>query len=327
MAYPYTFVNGTLANADEVNANFNYAISYARQKDAELAINILINSAAIASTLNPYDDMYLDIFNVAAGNDGTVNTGNTTATYDSGAEVYKNLAESGSPANDATGFTNDSGSTETPKSGMRVVAQTDCVLKTVTKLSTCTATQCYLHNSDGTSVGSLIEQVAFSGDVATFSSVAVMGSGSTYAILCDNNGSNFTRNVEFTPGYPISGTNVDITAGFNLGSIDSSNGFNFANINSDALVPADKLVETNAQSITANPIAHQLYCHNTTTSTGNVTYDVSFDGGTTWVTGQALNTYNTSVHTGSSMLVRINLNEGASSGEVELSDYAIMLFY
>ena len=328
MAYPNILTNGTLTDADEVMENFYYSQEWTSNHQAQQNINILINSAAIASTLNPYDDMYLDIFNVAAGNDGTVNTTNTTATYDSVNETYKNLGPSGSPTVQSFGFTGNTTSTETAKSGIIVqIGSSDLVLKSVTKLSaTSPPTTCYLYPTDAAgTLGTLISQNTYSGNVATFSD-ETLTANAYYAILSDSGGSNYGRDVDTSPGFPAAATDMTCTAGWWFAA-DSGNAYMIQSITTDILTTADKIVETNAQTITANPIAHQLYCHNTTASTGTVDYDVSFDGGTTWVTGQSLSTYNTSVHAGSSMLIRINLNEGASSGEVSVDDYAMMLYY
>ena len=56
-------------------------------------------------------------------------------------------------------------------------------------------------------------------------------------------------------------------------------------------------------------------------------YDISFDNGATFETGQSLNVRNTSVHAGSQMIFKLNLDAGASSDIASSKDYAIMLFY
>lgn len=86
-------------------------------------------------------------------------------------------------------------------------------------------------------------------------------------------------------------------------------------------------VQTNTITVDADPIAHQIYCHNAITGDGAITYDISLDDGTTWVTDQELNTKNTSVNNGSSMKVKLNLNGALGSDTIEVDDYAVMLFY
>ena len=56
----------------------------------EQNLQILINSAAASSTLNDYDDMYVDAFSDADGTNDTIDTGNTTAVH--GGEYYTNSA-------------------------------------------------------------------------------------------------------------------------------------------------------------------------------------------------------------------------------------------
>jgi len=58
----------------------------------ENALNILVNSASATSTLNDWDNMILDRFTDADGQLNTVDTTNTTATFDT--NLYKNTLSS-----------------------------------------------------------------------------------------------------------------------------------------------------------------------------------------------------------------------------------------
>ena len=87
------------------------------------------------------------------------------------------------------------------------------------------------------------------------------------------------------------------------------------------------IAQTNVISIDANPVSHRVFCHNSVAVNGTVDYDISFDGGTTWISDQSFDEKNTSVHNGSSMKLRLNLNGEADVDTCEISDYAVMLYY
>lgn len=321
MAIPYTFVNGTPADADEVNSNFIYVLSEAAYNYSQLAINILINSAAISSTLNPYDEMVLDIFNSASGQDGTVDTGNTTAGYEF--ESYYN-GSFGSNVGETTGEVITSNTVNfSTKGGLKITTKSNQVkIGIVTKETGDNSTHAYLLDSSKV----VLKTVTFTGDNADLD--VLLSANTTYYIASDLNGaSNSRKNKSSGATYPYSGTYLDIVGALYQGADNIGRVVTFTTINAEIFSASNTIVQTNAQTITANPIAHQVYSHFNLAGTASITYDISFDGGSTWVTGQALNTYNTSVHSGSSLKIKLNLNGTGSGNVVSASDYAVMLFY
>lgn len=112
---------------------------------------------------------------------------------------------------DAHGITLTTSATgETGTFGMRFTTNTACTLTTVTKESSCTATRAVLKNSSHT----VLDTASFSGDDATFN--YALSDSTEYSISADSNGSSYTRRYHnSSPGYPISGTNVDWVGNIN----------------------------------------------------------------------------------------------------------------
>ena len=89
----------------------------------------------------------------------------------------------------------------------------------------------------------------------------------------------------------------------------------------------DSRCQTLDKSLDIPPTHFQFFAWKTEyTLTGNITIDVSFNGGTNWQTGIALDTPTEITNTGTEMILKINLNKGASDGEVQLAGYGIMLW-
>jgi len=92
--------------------------------------------------------------------------------------------------------------------------------------------------------------------------------------------------------------------------------------------PANKILQTNAQTITAGATHVQIYSNNTTAGTGTIDAEISLDGGLTWTTGIIFNTKTAITSTdGTSLIMKVNLNGVGSGNTSSLKNYAIMLFY
>ena len=283
----------------------------------ENGVQILINSAGATTTLNDWDDMFIDNFSDSGGYLNTVDEGNTTATFSS--DKYIIGSTLGNETTDAHGVTPTSKTGgATHKLGMLIEAQANVQLTTVTKFNLCTGTKCYLYNSDGTN---LIDTQTFSGDLATFNQT--LTSGLSYRIQVDKEGAGYDWRYEI--GDPlVEGTNIDWLSGIGTGGTGCMN--NIASVKTKALNYSSKLVQTNVETIKANPLAHQVYCKNSLTENASIDYNISFDNGSTWITEQELNTKNSSVHNGTQLILKINLNPDGSN-LATASNYAVMLFY
>ncbi len=313
-------VDGDILFASEVNA-FETRTKNIISQQLEQDINILINSAASASTLEPYEDMFLDIFNTAAGFDGTVNLGNTTATHDSGNEVYKNNFAT-ILTTDGHGETQSTTAATTAFRGLKITTNFACTLLKITKPSNANPTTARLFDSGK----SQLAVATYSGDVATFN--FALADATTFYVGHDSGGASYTQSFKVGASFPYNRTNVNFTGSL-AGTTDSTvDVLGPASIETEITGdPIDGIVETNAITITSNPVGHQLFCHNAVAGSGSVDYDVSFDNGVTFETGQSLNTINADVHTGSQMIIKLNLNGVGLGNTSEASDYALMLFY
>lgn len=282
----------------------------------EQNINILINAAAAGSALEPYDDMFLDIFSVAAGFDGTVDTGNTDAIYDADNDVYKN-----SNTNNWT-YTLPNPQVFSGEPGLQFSVQQNCKLQSFTTKATLSGGWDLANNSAPTTI---IASGSYSGKTATpdFDLVA----GQTYFLTLNVGGGQPVINEEGF-GTKSKGlvTMIHSTLGGHGSNIDTSNIIEILDFNV-GLTPVDAIVQTNAQAITADPVAHQIFSHYTLAGSGAISYDISFDGGSTWDTDQPLNTRNITSKTGSSMKIKLNLDGVGSGNTAEAKDYSAMLYY
>jgi hypothetical protein len=352
------------------------------QQQLEQDINILINSVASSSTLNDYDDMFVDKFTDSNGALNTIDTGNTTAFFDTNKysnylqrennwfKFENNFTDSGKDGDITLTNNGASFSSSTHKLGSyslsvnnNYVAMTDFPAIDVANTKGSLFFWIYSESSSnhiiiqpssgdvfrltwGDGVGLILRfgstQPAPTdlrgawhhlGVVWDNGSVQYYKDGTTWE--SEKTGQTGTTDTDYTIGKDslnqYSQNYIDdfrLYENYKLSSSEISALYNSGSGKEGGLVEGtDKIVQTEAQTITANPTAHQLYSHTTTAGTGSVTYDISFDGGTTWVEDQTLNTKNTSVHNGTSMIIKLNLNAGASEGKAEADDYGIMLYY
>jgi len=291
----------------------------------ENALNILVNSASASTTLNDWDEMILDRFTDATGQLNTIDTTNTTATFE--VNEYDNLSYS---------YLNPLMTSNTTPSP-------------------------YVASASATSQGAPWN--AFDGN--TSSKWNPPGHSGDWVKL--DVGSNIVinkfkykgLNSQYdVKGYTLQGSTDDITyttlSTGNLPQSASAIETSFSNstpyryykliVNSNQLniggtvvsildfssliAPFNKLIQTNPQTIDSGVNFVQIYSNNTTSGTGSITADVSVDGGSTWTTGIQLNTKTAITSTdGTSLIMKLNLNAGASEGTATASDYAIMLFY
>ena len=268
--------------------------------------------------------MYLDIITDADGSDNTIDTANTTALFN--VSKYENRIIGGATTDHI--WTNSFSQTGNwaHMGGMRFSSSTDTNLYSVTKQTSNTCTTVALRSTSG---GANIATATYTGNVATFSTPVAITASTNYWVVHTETGTQHTYQGSGS-SFPTTSNGVTFDLGLNptTGTEDAQNGgYDISSIQTIGLVINDTIVQTNAQSITANPTAHQLFCHSSIAGTGAITYNISFDGGTTWVTDQALNNKNTSVHAGSSMVLKINLDGTGAGNTSETPDYALMLFY
>lgn len=297
---------GSQLNAYPTATDYSDSIN---QRVLENAINILVNSASAAS-LNDYDNMFLDIFSDADGYDGTIDTGNTTATFDT--DHYKNLTTLDLAIRDG-------GSTEATSSarGYNFTTQQAGVMITSVEVDpNFNGDRCQVIRVSDSAV--METSTSLSSNVFTFTGTE-LADATAYKVVADNSGASYNAQYVNTPGsYPYTDANISVTSG----TYDSAGStWNIRNIFSS--VASDVLIQTNATTTTTGATYHQLYAHYS--GSGTVTYDISFDNGVTWDTGQPINTKNqvTDASVGTQMLVKIN----TTNGTILIDDYAVLLYY
>ena len=88
----------------------------------------------------------------------------------------------------------------------------------------------------------------------------------------------------------------------------------------------NRIVQTDPITITTGVTNFQVVAHRqSTTGTGTVTADVSFNNGTNYQT-VPVNTNSTVENSGTEMIVKLNLNAGASAGTAEAKGWGIQLW-
>lgn len=289
---------------------------------ANITIEILRLSAEGSLTAPDYDNMFVDFMGLVAGQDGTIDTVNTDAIY------------SGS-ASDAHGDTLASSGGLTGKRGFKIHTNEALTLNSVTKHASTGPTKCLLTDASHT----LIEEVDFVGDVATFASRALT-TGTDYYIKCHKVAASWTEYYQASASYPYNATNLNYTGGVNddtpqtatastIVSIDTSSSGDNNYTNDSGGTGSNLVIQTNAQAVEFAP----TYCFvhvkdKTLAGTGSITYDISFDGGSTWdSTGNALDA-KIAVTDGSSksMVIILNLNGVGAGNTALLKDYEVVLW-
>lgn len=89
----------------------------------------------------------------------------------------------------------------------------------------------------------------------------------------------------------------------------------------------DSIIETNAISLPSTPANFLIFAfRKNETGTGSIDADISFDGGSNYQEGVALNTETAITNVGSSMILKLNLNAGASAGLAECEGYGVLFW-
>ena len=304
------------------------AIDYSFLVNAQLetALQVLINSIAASSTLNTWDDVYVDIFTDADGADNTIDTGNTTAVL--AASAYTNSGES-APQTDAHGVGASNSEAHTKKSWYQITPSANIKLKTITKAAADTATKAYLYSDSADTPNAELASAAIAGNNATFD--YNLSSGVKYWVGVDKEGASRTMKYQgsMSGSFPIVETNFSWTRCM-YGDQDWYSSHGLLSIETTSATGGDgsnKLIQSNMITIDADPLGHQVYCHNSTSGTGNINYNISFDNGVTWETAQPLNQKNEDVHVGTQMILKLNLNGVGAGNIASADDYGVLLYY
>jgi len=288
--------NGSLPDANDVQKTIQAFLEESIQNKKNDLSNYLTRNYSYVETLN-----------ASTGDNTTIDTGNTTATFTITDKKYYNYDSTASTTAENTGITYDSGGTISLKSGLKILTGTKPVaLISFTKDGSTTATTGYLLDSGK----NVVTSAAFSGNTCTFSSVQFLDANTYYYLAVDDGGSNYTSRYTTSVSYPYAGTYLSYTTSLTNNADNASQ----ANDIAGCVIRVgftNKIVQTNLLlTAPANITSIFVTClNNSTGGSGSINYDVSVDNGSTWTTGLSLNTCNSITSTaGTQLKLKINLN-------------------
>ena len=288
-------------------------------------LNILVNSVASSSTLEDYDEMFVDIFSDSGGASDTVDTGNTTAIFDT--NKYKNGGEAGDLTH---AYLTGAGGSQTTTKGMGFTPyQEGYILSSVTKYASSGATGVNLCTSANGS--GVVSSATFSGNTATFGTPPSLTKDQEYFIIATPTGSSIYHPYNNSGGtYPFgtggSGTTYQFTSSSNDGNRQTANGFvtHFTGINLSQ-TPEDKVVQTNKVDLVSAPTGYYVYSKNSTAGSGSINFDISFDNGSTWEEDKEFGQEYAYTGSGTEMILKIKLDGIGSGNTSEVNNYGVMI--
>lgn len=294
---------------------------------SEIILSLVALAADAAVSQPTYESMFVDKFTDASGEANTIDTGNTTAVFDTNEYVNFSYSSGGSIASSVTDDTTSGAGTD--KKGIKITTGSSPIqIVSIDKYSNVAeqANRAYVYNA---ALDTQMGVATFSGDTATFSSPIQLAASTSYYLLVDGNGGSVThrRNNSFS-SYPITNSNVNIVASYDGSADTTSVYYSIPQFAINVGARGNLVIRTNAEALSFTPVYAYVFADTTLAGTGSVTFDLSFDGGSTWdITDGALFT-KLSVADGSSknMILRMKLNKGASNGTAEASDYAVLLW-
>lgn len=90
---------------------------------------------------------------------------------------------------------------------------------------------------------------------------------------------------------------------------------------------SDKIVQTSKIDLPSTPSKFIIFSfRDTFVGTGNIDGDISFDNGANYQTGISLNTETSITDLGDEMILKLNLNAGASAGKAETQGYGVLFW-
>jgi hypothetical protein len=223
----------------------------------ELEIIELQANATLTGLTN--DSLISDTTSDNNGYNNTIQTGTTTALYDSTNKKYIARKQ------EAHGVTLGSTGADTRLAGFKVTMTANATLKKITKSSNCTATKAYIYST----AGAQLATANFSSNVATFDYSLV--SGTSYYLACDSAGGSYTQSYFGSASFPYDGTYLNFVSAsfYNEGWQEySTNGYN---IDSLELESGTKTVDISLGAITGS-VTHTELVLNQPDAVGTAVY-------------------------------------------------------
>lgn len=313
LLYYYTGTNWVQISSSSDAAGYEQMV-------AQLALEILRLSAEGTLTAPDYDSMFIDYFSDADGQDGTIDTGNTTAVFIT--DTYYNYSN---PARSPAVVVDDTSPAETLKQGIKLTTNQECIITSVEVFSGNDSTKIYLTDDAKTTIAS----ADIVSGVATFTTPQTLTNATTYYILTDKEGAGYTRKADVSSlSYPYAFTEFNITHSTN-GSGDFTTTYISIKTINVQVTPAAKVLQTNAQALSFNPAYILVHSKDKTTAgTGSFNFNVSFDGGSTWDSENNDLDTKIPITDGSSknMIIKINLFGDGLGNTSQLKDYEVILW-
>jgi len=284
----------------------------------ELAVQVLYLTADASLTNPDYDEMFGDVLTDSTGFNNTIDTGNTTATFATNA--YMNS----SSASDTHGVNMTAAGTANTQNGVQIQTNTATNLTRVVKSADCTAPKCKIYADSGSNspTGSALATANFVGVNADFN--LSLSNGTKYYILCDNDGSNYTRDESTSASYPYNRTNVNFLRSW-TGSDRTDVVANVMSVETSA-APSNLVVKTNSITLTADATSYMVVSlNNATAGSGSINYDIKF-GTTATQTAKQLNTSYTNTSSGNPVIT-FNLNGTGAGNTSQIGDYVLIVTY
>lgn len=273
-------------------------------------------------------NIFRDVYSDSGGYLNTINIGSTTADFNS---IQKNYANGRTQVN-GTARTNtaDSGLTDdgskTAKQGVKFTmnaGQTAEGIRIVCLTGVLADTAYILDSSKN-----VLASAPITGGVANVI-YDLVASTTYYAVVGSASGTQRYRKAE--ANFPLNYTEFNIVANLADGTSDTTatkyDIATIATIVTAPVTPANSIVQTNEETITAGATKFQIFTWKPVTAgSGTITYDISFDGGSNYQTGISANTETTITNTGTGLIVKQNLNGTGAGNTAQASGFGVMFW-
>lgn len=316
------WIDGDILYADDlIEAHENNA-DLASVGNAELAYQVIKQ----ANSFDNGDFLAADEFTDSTGTNNTVNTGSSTAYYDSDNDQYiSNISGDGVDDTDNASTTWDSSPSITISRGYRIQANNNCVLKTVTRASGCTATRCRLFTDGGTLIAST---TTLATDTFTFATPPIMISGVYYKLELDASGATYTSRSNSSPSFPYSGVNIDFTersiAQVSSGTSNADNITSCVTQTGEYDSSSTVVCDSNLKTLDGTEKSICIYADKTTPTNSSMTVDIS--DGTTTLSAQSFNTaIGLTGFSSGTLKLTFNLNSTDTSVTPSLLGYGVYI--
>lgn len=276
-------------------------------------LNILDLTAQASLTAGINANFERDIYSQPSGYLETVSS--STLTFEQDGKYTNNYYV----AQDLTA----SGSYTTPYGVKITIGDEDIVFTGVKLMTGCTATRLLVQSISGT----ILATGTITDLVGSFVSNPTLSAHTSYYIMVDNNGANQTRAYESTS---ITGENVvygNVTLNTGATGTTPSVSSNYYNIRYLYFENNyNGTITTNKINLNSTPTKFMIVAHETTTGTGTINYDISFDNGANYLTNLNSFTEYDIVDTGSELILKQNFNVGETIGYCEATDYGVLIW-